>query len=127
MGEEMKDRYSISADELESRMALNEEKHVDPARKAAFLLEEALGKVLSKLGVDITKEQEDIHLQMELAGIHVNTIQTYPGIFITTSIPQVEPFAWVSDAILDSSGAYAYEIHWFREERMEETLKVKAL
>ena len=49
---DIKDRYSISADELESRMQKQKKLHDEPAQKAVAILEAACDMVLKSLGVN---------------------------------------------------------------------------
>lgn len=123
----LKDRFNISADELESRMELQHKHHNEPLQKAVMVLEEAIGKVLAKLGVDITKDDESIKMQQQLLGIEISELPGYPGIFIHLTSPEPTPYAWISDAELNNLGEYHYEIQWFQEERMDEIGGIKVI
>lgn len=113
-------RFEISEDELTARMQKQFSMHDKPLMRAAKVLESAIGKVVSRLGVDVTKGDESIRTQMELLGIHCNTLENYPGIFIALDKGDgFTPYAWISDAVLTSDGKYHYEIQWFVDNRMD--------
>jgi hypothetical protein len=113
--------FQISEDELNARMEKQRKMHDEPLEKAAQVLESAICQVVSKLGVDTTKDDDSIHFQMDFLGIYINTLEGYPGIFVNLDKgTDIEPFAWISDAILKSDGVYHYEIHWFKEDAMKE-------
>jgi len=113
--------YQISADELNARMERQQKIHDEPLQKAAEMLEMAIEKVVTTLGVDVTKDTESIHIQMDMLGISVNTLEGYPGIFVSLDKgDDFIPCAWISDALMMSDGTYRYEIHWFQSHRMDE-------
>jgi len=123
---EIKDRHSISSDELESRMQKQAKFHDEPLTKAVAVLEEALEKVVASLGVDITKDDESIRMQQELLGIERNTLEGFPGMFVSENRGgEVVPYAWISDAILKSDGTYHYEIQYFQTNKLEEIGNIK--
>jgi hypothetical protein len=124
--EDIKDRYSISADELESRMQKQAKFHDEPLTKAVAVLEEGLLKIMASLGVDITRDDDSIRMQQEFLGIDVNTLDGYPGVFISVSRKgEPVPYAWISDAILKSDGTYHYEIQFFQNNKLEEIGGIK--
>ena len=127
----IKDRFHISADELESRMNKQDKYHNQPIQKAVAILEMAVDTVLKKLGVDITRD--DIPDQMDLMGI-IMTEETREemaglnGFFIFVRKKEdIIPFAWVGQAQLNSIGECSCEIHWFKDERMSEIGGIKLL
>lgn len=123
---EIKDRYSVSADELEARMIKQQKLHDEPIQKAVAVLEEGLEKVIASLGVDITKGDESIRMQQEFLGIEVNTLDGYPGVFVSVNRKgELVPYAWISDAILNSDGTYHYDIQWFQKDKLEEIGGIK--
>lgn len=115
---ELKDRYSISADELNHRMELQQQYHDAPLQKAVMVLEGAIEKVLVNLGVDVTKDPETIKMQQQLLGIEISELQDFPGIFVTLLFPEPTPYAWISDVKLNNMGSYSYDIQWFQKEKM---------
>lgn len=129
MGETIKDRYSISADELEHRMQLREKLHDDPLKKAVLLLDLGLERVLTKLGVNITAghipEQQfalgiiiQEETREEMAGLM--------GYFIHVQRRgELIPYAWVGAARLNSVGECFVDIQYFQDNRLEETGGIK--
>lgn len=118
----MKDRFSISADELEHRMQKQVLEHDTPIKKAVGIIEAALETVLEKLGVDITG---DIPLQQEQLGIII-TEETRPemaglnGFYVSVAREgDVVPFSWIGDAKLNSSGECSCEIHYFQDNKLD--------
>jgi hypothetical protein len=115
----------ISADELTARMEKQELIHDEPLRKAVKVLEGAIEKVVKSLGVNV---EHDIPSQLKFLNIHIKEVENYPGIFIMIDKGiEIEPYAWVSDAIMMSDGTYKYEIQWFRENRLETIGGVKVV
>jgi hypothetical protein len=127
----LKDRYHISADELEHRMQLQEKYHNDPAKQAVAILDMALERVLSKLGVNV--ELGDIPDQQDQLGIYVfeesrEEMAGLQGFFVFVSRKNdLIPFAWIGQAMLNNLGECSCEIHWFRDNRLEEVGGVKIL
>jgi hypothetical protein len=124
----LKDRFSISADELESRMQRQEKYHTQPIQKAVSILEMALDTVMKKLGVDVT---QDIPSQQKELGIII-TEETrvemggLNGFFVSIAgRGEIVPYAWIGEAKLNSVGECSCEIHWFKDERMDEIGGVK--
>lgn len=125
----LKDRFHISADELESRMQRQIKYHDEPIQKAVAILEMALNTVLTKLGVNV--EWGNIPFQQEQLGIII-TEETRPemaglnGFFVSIRKKgDLIPYAWIGQAQLNSIGECSCEIHWFQDERMDEIGKVK--
>jgi hypothetical protein len=124
-------RFEISADELEARMQKQNVMRVEPVKQAVALLEAALGQVLTKLGVNINLESEDIiKAQQEFLGITIAefTEEAYPqllGFFVYTGFDELIPYAWVGAARINSNGECFCDIQWFREEKLSETGGIK--
>ena len=124
----LKDRFHVSADELEHRTQKQILEHDSPIRNAVGIIEAALETVLKKLGVDVTG---DIPLQQEQLGIII-TEETRPemaglnGFFVSVIRKgDIVPMAWIGDAQLNSMGECSCAIHWFQEERMSEVGGIK--
>jgi hypothetical protein len=126
----LKDRFNISADELEHRMQLQEKYHNDPARQAAAILDMALEMVMKKLGVNV---EEDIPLQQEQLGIMVmeenrEEMAGLNGFFVFVNKQgELVPFAWIGSAQLNSLGECGCEVHWFNDNRMDAVGGVKLI
>jgi hypothetical protein len=121
----IKDRFSISQDELEDRMQRQQKYHEEPIQKAVRIMDQARDKVMRRLGVDTEQPVEILHLQQESLGI-LMIQETRPemaglngwSIFAPKNNDLV-PIAWVGAAYLDSNGDCWCEIHWLQENRME--------
>ena len=120
----IKDRFSISQDELEHRQQMQEKHHNEPVQKAVAILEAAVDTVLKKLGVDVTRD--DVAQQMDLLGI-IMCEEAQPemagvnGFFIyVTKKGEIIPYGWIGAAQLNSVGECSCEIHWFQDERLIE-------
>ena len=125
---EVKDRFKVSADELEHRMQKQALEHDAPIQKAVGIIEMALETVLKKLGVDVTG---NIPLQQEQLGIII-TEETrvemggLQGFFVSVARNgDVIPVAWIGDAQLNSMGECSCQIHSFLDERLIEVGGVK--
>jgi hypothetical protein len=121
-----KSRFEISKDELEYRMDLKKKLQEDPIKKAVALLELAMEKVLTQLGVDCTK---DIIAQQDELGITIqeNTDERTPqlhGFFIYVGYEEFIPFAWVGGAYLRHGRCYC-NIEYFGDQRLEEIGGIK--
>jgi hypothetical protein len=116
---EEKSRFEISSDELEHRMQKKTKLHDEPCQKAAKLLETALDLVMTKLGVNI---EEDIPMQQEQLGIIVTeeTREEMAGLQGFYVIVNLEPYCWIGNARLNHIGECFVDIHYFKEERLEE-------
>ena len=119
------DRFSISRDELEARMAKKEKVQDEPVKKAVELLEAALERVLEKLCVNL--ELGDFPAQQDQLGIMI-TEETRPelaginGFFIYVQRKgDLIPYGWVGAARLNSEGACFVDIQYFEDDRLEET------
>jgi len=123
------DRFAISQDELEARMAKKEAVQDEPVKKAVELLEAALERVLTKLGVDV--EAGDIPAQQDQLGITITeeTREEMAGIngfFIFVSRKgDLIPYGWIGAARLNSVGECFVDIQYFEDDRLEETGGVK--
>jgi hypothetical protein len=66
-----RDRFSISEDEMNSRMEQKQKEQVEPAQKGVALLEAACDKVLNSLGVDtsnadlVAKQMVELSIVMD--------------------------------------------------------------
>jgi hypothetical protein len=125
------DRFSISQDELEARMAKKEAVQDEPVKKAVELLEAALERVLAKLGVNI--EAGDIPAQQDQLGIMITeeTREEMAGIngfFIFVSRKgDLIPYGWVGAARLNTQGECFVDIQYFEDNRLEETGGIKVI
>jgi hypothetical protein len=133
----IKDRFNISADELEARMQKQQELHNEPCQKAVMILEAALDKVLEKLGVNTTQVYPDgsstVADQMNALGIIMteNTDERSPQIngffiFVTRNCDLI-PYAWVGAARINHNGECFADIQWFVDNRLDETGGVKLI
>jgi len=127
MSKELKTRFEISADELEYRMLKQQEMHIEPGQKAVQILEAALDKVLTGLGVNV-EDVASIPAQQEALGIFVNSIEdermpNAMGIYvsITTKNGNIIPYAWCGDARLASDGKCYCDIQFFQTNRLIES------
>ena len=126
----IKDRFSISADELEDRMQRQTQLHKEPVQRAVALLEAALDKVLTKLGVDVS-DPDSIPDQQEDLGIMI-TEETRPemaglqGFFVfVTHRHELIPYCWIGAARLNSVGECYVDIQYFMDNRLEKTGGIK--
>lgn len=131
------ERFSISEDELNSRMEAKKKLRDDPIHQAVELLETAVDTVLRKLGVNI--ELGDIPAQMDALGIIMteHTDERAPQlngffIYVTQRIcgpiePQGDliPYAWVGAARINKGRECFCDIHWFQENKLSETGGIK--
>ena len=127
----LKDRFHISQDELESRMQTQTKLHDEPIQKAVAILEAALDKVMTKLGVNV--ERGNIPMQQDALGIVVTeeTREEMAGlngffVFVKRKNDLI-PFAWVGAARLNKMGECFCDIHWFQDERLDEVGGVKLI
>ena len=126
----LKDRFSISQDELEDRMQRQAKLHKEPVQRAVALLEAALDKVLIKLGVDVS-DPDSIPDQQEALGIMI-TEETRPemaglqGFYVfVTKNHELIPYSWIGAARLNSNGECFVDIQYFMDNRLEETGGIK--
>ncbi len=123
------DRYHISADELEHRMQMQAKLHDEPIQKAVALLEMALDKVMTKLGVNV--KLGDIPAQQDALGIIVteetrDEMAGLQGFFVFVSKKgDIIPYCHIGQALLNSIGECSVEIHYFQDERLEEVGGIK--
>jgi len=125
--------FKISADELEFIQKRKEKEHDEPIKQAVLLLEAGLDKVLTSLGVDV--KLGNIPEQQEALGILI-TEETREemwginGFFVFIQKikvrgnevdPDIIPYAWVGAARVDPNGECYVDIHWFMDERLDET------
>lgn len=132
---EKKTRFEISTDELNARMEKQKEQRDEPVTKAVRILEAAVDKVLTKLGVNVDLV-DSIPAQMDALGIVMteNTEELTPqlnGFFIYTSKyyimtePDLIPYAWVGAARIGQDGRCFCDIQYFQDNRLEETGGIK--
>lgn len=127
----IKDRFHISQDELESRMYRQRLFHDEPIQKAVAILESAVDTVLKKLGVDVTRD--DIPMQMDMLGI-IMTEETreemggLQGFFVFLQKKEdIIPYCWIGNAHLNSIGECSVEINYFMDNRLAEVGGVKLI
>lgn len=117
-----KTRYEISEDELMFRQMLYEQWKVEPSQQAVKILHNRIAEVLRKLGINPDAEDEDVHRQMEIMGVYINSIseENMPraaGIYISASITgTLAPYAWISTAQVTRMGEYLFPIVYWGEE-----------
>lgn len=125
------DRFNISADELTARMLRKHKEQTEPAQRAAELLDAALELVVKKLGV--IPELGNIPEQQEALGIIITeeTREDYAkinGFFVfVQKSDDIVPYAWVGAARLNSQGECFVDIHYFMDNRLEETGGIKLI
>jgi len=128
MSEIRKDRFHISADELEARMQAQAKYHEEPVKKAVAILEMALNKVMTKLGVNV---EEDIPAQQDALGIIITEetreeMAGLNGFFVFLSrVGDIIPYAWVGAAKLNHIGECSCEVHYFQDDRLDEVGGIK--
>jgi hypothetical protein len=124
-------KFQISTDELHARMEKQKAIHLEPVRQATALLEAALDKVMTGLGVDVTQSPESIHMQQEFLGIEVmeHTDERAPklnGFFVFVRKGEdMIPYGWVGAARINSNGECFVDIQTFQDNRLEETGGIK--
>lgn len=124
--------FSISEDELIHRMNIHEEVKIDPGKKAVAVLEAAIDKVLSGLGVNIA-DVESIPDQMDSLGILMteNTDEKTPqlnGFFIfIQKAGDIIPHSWIGSARIDHDGKCYCDIQYFIDNRLDEFGGVKVI
>jgi len=111
--------FEISEDELQHRQDLVEKYRDEPLRIATLTLEKALETVMKRLGVDVTG---NIPAQQAQLGIVIGEISQEDLAGINGFYVNVHnaPYAYVGQAKLDSLGRVHVEIHWFKENKMDE-------
>lgn len=120
-----KSRHNISRDELEYRQMLQDSLHVVPSRRAVEILDGRISKVLAKLGVDTTQNEESINFQMDILGIYINSVSESDspksaGIFISATINgELVPYAYISAAKI-ADGRYTFPIQYWTENILDE-------
>ena len=125
MSKILKDRYSISADELEARMQAQQKYHDEPISKAVAVLSEARDMIMRELGIDTEKDVETIQTQQDLLGIILTeeTREEMAGlngwfIFLRRK-GDIIPFCWIGAAQLNNAGEVTCEIHRFQDNRLK--------
>ena len=126
------DIFQISADELQSRTAQKEAEHDDPCKKAVQILEAAVDRVLSSLGVNV-EDVDTIHQQMDQLGIVMteNTEENTPklnGFYIYLyRKEELIPYSWVGAARINHLGECFCDINYFNDNRLEEVGGVRLI
>lgn len=126
-----KDRFQISADELNARMEKKALLHDEPCQKAVLLLEAALDKVLTKLGVNVS--EGDIPFQQEQLGILImeenrEDMAGLQGFFVFVRKDEdLVPYAWIGSARLNHLGEGFVDIQFFQDNRLDETGGIKLI
>ena len=116
----------ISKDEHEHIQAEHQRIKIDPAVKAVLLIDTAIEKVLSELGVDLNR---DIPEQKELFGIHIleskdfipdNVAPHLSGFYIMKEKNDtIVPVALVGDAFVNQNSQISVQITWFEKMKIE--------
>lgn len=127
--EPIKDRFHISADEMEHRMQLQEKYHNVPLRSVTDLISDAISKVLKTLGVDITQSNEMIIQQQLAMGIIISEhppeeMGELSGFYINIG---EKPIAIICDPYLASDGLSYLDIMWVQVNLMERVGGVKII
>ena len=117
----MKDRYNVSADELHHREEMQEKHHDTPLRSVTDVISDAISRVLSTLGVDVSQSDDLIKRQQEALGIvisehHLEEMGELSGFYI--QVGDV-PHAIVGDPFLASDGLAYLKIFWVQKNKME--------
>lgn len=119
--------FEISTDELEARMEAKRKLQDEPIQQAVELLEAALDKVMTSLGVDVTQSPESIRMQQDFLGIEIqeNTDEATPnlnGFFVFVyKDNDIIPHSWIGAARIDSNGRCFVDIQTFEDNRLQET------
>lgn len=116
MDKPLKDRFHVSADELEHRMELQDRYHNKPLMAVVDLISDAIGKVAHTLGVDISQSDEMIKQQQEALGITITDcppeqMGELSGFYISAG---ETPIAIVCDPYLASDGLSYLKILWIQ-------------
>jgi len=118
----------ISKDEIEYREYLREIWHIQPTRKITRELEKSINKVLEKLGVDTTKDEDSIKAQMDFLNIWVHSIdeknsKSAAGIYISAYVKgDLQPYAYIGSAKMRKD-EYSFPITYWQEQKLEENWK----
>jgi len=115
----------VSSDELESRMFRHTVLHDEPLSKAGAMVYSALDKVLERLGIDTNG---DVKTQQEYFGIYVTPMgEEWPekvrGMTVSKRVstgpePDIMPFAWISEAKIESSGDIYCDVQLFETDEL---------
>lgn len=109
--------FEISTDELESRTLRYEIMHNEKISKANAMVFGALDRVLEQLGVVLTgdiKEQQEF-LGIDVVPLNEQWAENVRGMVVSKkgSDGLPVPYAWVSQAKIESSGDIFCEVHLF--------------
>jgi hypothetical protein len=105
--------FEISEDELQHRMNKKAILKDEVCTKANEMVFAMLDNILKYLGMNVNTD--DLTTQKEILGVHITTLEFYPGIFV---IKDMVPFAWVSDARINHLGEIYCEAHMFELDTM---------
>ena len=121
-----RDLRHISKDEAEYRQYLWEIWKIKPSKKAVAELEKRINEVLTKLGVDTTKDDESIKAQMDFLNIFVHSIdetqaKSAAGIYISAYVRGgMKPYAYIAGAKVRGN-EYTFPItYWEKQKLVEE-------
>jgi hypothetical protein len=123
----LKDRFSISSDEMHHRMELQGKIHVRPILSVVDFISDAIGKVLKTIGVDTSQSDEMIKQQQLDLGITISEcppeqMGELSGFYI---IAGDIPIAIVCDPYLASDGFSYLNIMWLQTNMLEKVGGVK--
>jgi len=116
-----KDRFSISQDELESRMQMQDKRHDEPIRNTVGLIDKAIRHVIKSLGVDTNLSDEMVQQQQIALNIIITEhppeeMGSLSGFYINAG---EIPIAIVCDPYLANDGLVYLDIMWIKGERLE--------
>lgn len=120
--DKIKDRFSISADELHHRMELQDEYHDKPLKSVTDFIADGIRRVLTTLGVDVTQSDEMVKLQQEELNIIIaerppEEMGKLSGFYV---IAAGAPIAIIGDAYVGSNGLAYIDIFWIQKNYMEQ-------
>jgi len=126
----MKKASKLSEDEIIYREMMHNEWKIKPSRNAVKVLEQRISQVLSKLGVDTTKDADSVKFQMETMDIFINSISedncpNASGLYISAMVKgELVPYAWISSAKVGNR-EYWFPIVYWEDEKYDEGKKVR--
>lgn len=136
MAEEKK-WFEVSEDELQHRIEQKQKLQDEPVTQAVAMLEAAVDKVLNTLGVDTTDEDIVAQQMIDLDIIMIeHTDERAPqlnGFYIFTrkllrnGDYDIQPYAWVGSARLNSLGECFVDIQWYQKEQLTEFGGIKLI
>lgn len=127
---EEKKWFEVSADELQHRIEQKQKLQDEPVSQAVAILEAAVDKVLNTLGVDTTDDETVAQQMIDLDIIMMeHTDERAPqlnGFYIFTQKLlrsgdyDIQPYAWIGSARLNSMGECFVDIQWYGKEQLTE-------